>query len=175
MRTASPTPNHRFAAVLPLLMLAPLSAVGQGQTHTYIPERGIQSFAVREPVLRLAPGDTLISETMNGAFLPEGERDRAEEVGPIYIEGSERGDTLVTRVIRLELNRDRAYSGTSAGFAMGPGRQAAVEVMNLIFIRQNAPISAPRLARSWRVPSSVARPEPSPSTSWPRGTRTSPP
>ncbi len=72
MRTASPTPTHRFAAVLPLLMLAPLAAAAQGETHTYIPERGVQSFAVREPVVRLAPGDTLISETMNGAFLPEG-------------------------------------------------------------------------------------------------------
>lgn len=111
--------NHRrsltFAALATLAL--PFSAAGQGRTHTYVPERGYQSFAVREPVLRLFPGDTLISETMNGAFLPEGERNRAGEVGPIYIEGAERGDTLVIRVLRLELNRDRAFSGTSTGFA----------------------------------------------------------
>ena len=107
------------AALLPLLALfgAPTAFAQEARTHTYIPERGVQSFAVREPVVRLSPGDTLVSETMNGAFLPEAERSRAGEVGPIYIEGAERGDTLVVRVVRLQLNRDRAFSGTSAGFA----------------------------------------------------------
>ena len=119
MRTHVPTPIRpvHAAPLLVLLFGVPPAIAQEGQTHTYVPERGFQSFAVREPVLRVAPGDTLISESMNGAFLPEGERDRAGEVGPIYIEGSERGDTLVIRVVRLELNRDRAYSGTSTGFA----------------------------------------------------------
>ena len=120
MHTDSPSPFRRLraaAALLALLFNAPSLIAQEGQTHTYIPERGFQSFGVQDPVVRLAPGDTLISETMNGAFLPEGERDRAGEVGPIYVEGAERGDTLVIRVVRLELNRDRAYSGTSTGFA----------------------------------------------------------
>ena len=119
MRTHVPTPirHPRAAVALLFLGLAPSLLAAQGRTHTYVPERGFQSFAVREPVLRLAPGDTLISESMGAAFMPEEERHRAGEVGPIYIEGAERGDTLVIRVVRLELNRDRAYSGTSTGFA----------------------------------------------------------
>ena len=115
---SSPSLHGRPAiATLALLLLVPVSASAQGQTHTFIPEQGYQSFAVREPVLRLAPGDTLISESMGAAFMPEEDRHRAGEVGPFYIEGAERGDTLVIRVVRLELNQDRAFSGTSTGFA----------------------------------------------------------
>ena len=120
MRTDFPARNPRVrpaAVMLVLLFGSPPAIAQEGQTHTYIPERGYQSFAVREPVLRVAPGDTLISESMGAAFMPEEERHLAGEVGPIYIEGAERGDTLVIRVVRLELNRDRAYSGTSTGFA----------------------------------------------------------
>ena len=119
MRTESPSPIRCLPAtvVLGLLLFAPTLAAAQGQTHTFIPEFGYQSFGVQEPVLRLAPGDTLISESMGAAFMPEEERHRAGEVGPIYIEGAERGDTLVIRVVRLQLNRDRAFSGTSPGFA----------------------------------------------------------
>lgn len=103
------------------LALASSAAAGAqsseaGRTHTYRPERGVDSFGVREPVLRLAPGDRLVSETMNPAFVPEG-GGPAGEVGPIFVEGAERGDALLVRVERLELNRDRAYSGTSRGFA----------------------------------------------------------
>lgn len=85
-------------------------------THTHVPERGWESFAVREPVVRLAPGDRLVSETLNPAFPPAG-GGPAGEVGPIFVEGAERGDALLVRVLRLELNRDRAFSGTSRGFA----------------------------------------------------------
>ena len=120
MRTNSPARYRhvRPAAVLLCVLFSAPSVIAQeGRTHTFIPERGYQSFAVREPVLRIAPGDTLISETMGAAFMPEEDRHLAGEVGPIYIEGSERGDTLAIRVVRLELNRDRAFSGTSTGFA----------------------------------------------------------
>lgn len=120
MRTDSPARYRRVrpaAILLCVLFSAPAVTAQEGRTHTYIPERGYQSFAVREPVLRIAPGDTLISETMGAAFMPEEDRHLAGEVGPIYIEGSERGDTLSIKVVRLELNRDRAFSGTSTGFA----------------------------------------------------------
>lgn len=111
--------RRRLAAggLFALSVAAAAAAAGaQGRTHTYRPERGVDSFAVREPVLRLAPGDRLVSETLNPAFVPEG-GGPAGEVGPIFVEGAERGDALLVRVERLELNRDRAYSGTSRGFA----------------------------------------------------------
>lgn len=119
------------AAVLSLLVLGlaappaaaaettPPTSGGRGQpptTHTFVPERGWDSFAVREPALRLAPGDRLVSETLNPAFPPAG-GGPAGEVGPVFVEGAERGDALLVRVLRLALNRDRAYSGTSRGFA----------------------------------------------------------
>ena len=108
---------RRHAALLTALLFSSAPAAAAQQTHTYIPDRGWSTFAVRDPAVRLAPGDTLVSETMIGALMPESERHLAGEVGPIYIEGAERGDTLVIRVDRLELNADRAFSGTSQGFA----------------------------------------------------------
>ncbi len=106
---------------MPILLLFTLVVVAAPaiaqRTHHFVPDHGYQTFAVREPVLRIDAGDTLVTETMGAAFMPESERHRAGEVGPIWIEGAKRGDTLVVHVERLALNRDLAISGTSAGFA----------------------------------------------------------
>ena len=74
MRTDFPAAIRRLGgtAILALFLLAPTGVAAQGRTHTFVPERGYQSFAVREPVLRIAPGDTLISESMGAPFMPEG-------------------------------------------------------------------------------------------------------
>jgi amidase len=69
------------------------------------------------PVLRIAPGDTVRTETVDaGGYDKKGvQRARGGNplTGPFYIEGALRGDTLVVRFKRIRLNRDTANSGSS--------------------------------------------------------------
>lgn len=80
------------------------------RVHHLVPSVGHRTFAVREPVLRVRPGDRLVSETLWGEWY---ERDGGAwpgEVGPIYIEGATPDDTLVVRILELRPNRDVAVS-----------------------------------------------------------------
>jgi amidase len=77
-------------------------------------------------VLRIHPGDTVRTETVDaGGFDKHGvQRARGGNplTGPFYIEGALRGDTLVVRFHRIRLNRDTAGSGSSiVGSALEPG------------------------------------------------------
>lgn len=46
--------------------LATLSpAVATAETHRFKPTAGVQTFAVRPPVLRIRPGDTVETETLS--------------------------------------------------------------------------------------------------------------
>src|SRR5688572_26827913 len=79
------------------------------ETHKFKPTAGVQTFAVREPVLRIRPGDTVETETFS---LPGDYYDPITagpwpgEVGPFHIENAVAGDTLVVRILRLSPNRD---------------------------------------------------------------------
>ena len=72
----------------------------------------MQTFAVREPVLRIKPGAMVETRTFSK---PGDYYDRAGgawpgEVGPFYIEGATPNDTLVVSIVRLTPNRDIAVS-----------------------------------------------------------------
>jgi acetamidase/formamidase len=78
------------------------------------------------PVLRISPGDTVRTETVDaGGYDKKGvQRARGGNplTGPFYIEGALRGDTLAVRFKRIRLNRDTAESGSSImGSALEPG------------------------------------------------------
>ena len=90
-------------------MLA-LPALAGAQTITFTPTSGVQTFAVREPVLRLAPGTIVQTKTFSrpGDYYEGGAW--PGEVGPFFIEGAAPGDTLVVRLLRLRPNRDTAVS-----------------------------------------------------------------
>lgn len=74
------------------------------------------------PVLRIAPGDTVHTTTLDaggwgrGAFGERGNK-RAQGgnplTGPFYVEGAVPGDVLVVTLHRVRLNRNWAFSGTS--------------------------------------------------------------
>jgi acetamidase/formamidase len=92
-----------------LLVLA-LPALAGAQTITFTPTSGVQTFAVREPVLRLAPGTIVQTKTFSrpGDYYEGGAW--PGEVGPFFIEGAAPGDTLVVRLLKLRPNRDTAVS-----------------------------------------------------------------
>lgn len=109
MRLAA-TPLLTCAIALSLLT-SPRSS--GAQTITFEPTTGVQTFAVREPVLRLEPGTTVESRTFSKPgdyYDPAKAGPWPGEVGPFYIEGATPSDTLVVRILKLTPNRDVAVS-----------------------------------------------------------------
>jgi amidase len=85
-------------------------------THRFTPTQYHTTIGSHEPVLRIAPGDTVITTTVDAA----GGDARNEQVtpggnpqtGPFFIEGAEPGDALVVRFDRLTPNRDTGFTHT---------------------------------------------------------------
>jgi amidase len=86
------------------------------------------------PVLRLYPGDTVETTTLDaggwgrGAFGAKGNKRSPGGnplTGPFYVDGTLPGDVLVVHLHRVRLNRDWAFSGTSLmDFAIQPSYAA---------------------------------------------------
>jgi hypothetical protein len=98
------------AALVTVWVLA--AGAAMGQTHTFVPQTGAATYAVRPPVLRVKPGDIVESSTMTraGDYYEKEGGAWPGEVGPFYIEGAAPDDTLVVRILRVRLNRDTAVS-----------------------------------------------------------------
>ncbi len=95
------------------IALGSLPLAGAPQTVTFEPTHGVQTFAIREPVLRITPGSTVVTRT----FTRPGDYYDADvpgpwpgEVGPFYIVGATPRDTLVVRILKLTPNQDVAVS-----------------------------------------------------------------
>lgn len=101
-------------ATLVLLGLAILTQQASAPIK-FEPTSGVPTFAVRDPVLRVKPGDTVESRTFSrpGDYYERAGGAWPGEVGPFYIEGATPNDTLVVRIVRLRLNRDTAVSSVS--------------------------------------------------------------
>ena len=100
-----------IAAVL--LLPSFLLAQSPGSTPIkFEPTTGVQTFAVREPVLRLAPGAIVETRTFSraGDYYDRAGGPWPGEVGPFWIEGATANDTLVVRSLKLRPNRDTAVS-----------------------------------------------------------------
>jgi len=91
-----------------LAALFPTTALAQ--TVTFTPTSGVPTYDVREPVLRIAPGTTVVTRqfTVPGDYYEGGAW--PGEVGPFYIEGAAPGDTLVVHILSLKPNRNTAIS-----------------------------------------------------------------
>ena len=103
-----------------VLLFMPVG-VAWAETHKLVPPAaGAQTYAVREPVLRIKPGDIVESSSIfNDFYTAEGSSGYPGEVGPIYIEGATPNDTLVVRIQRIALNIDTGRSGTGGrGYAV---------------------------------------------------------
>jgi len=102
--------THAFTA-----SLAPQRGVGAGQRHEFTPTVFYRQFsAANQPVLAVAPGDTVHTTTVDAGGTDEKGVTRVlggnPETGPFYVETAEPGDTLVVHLTRVRLNRDWAIS-----------------------------------------------------------------
>lgn len=102
-----------------ILSLLGIGASGPALADTipFTPRTGAQTFAVREPVLRVKAGDIVQTQTFSTAG-DYYERDGGPwpgEVGPFYIEGATPNDTLVVKILKLQPNRDTAVSAVRPG------------------------------------------------------------
>jgi amidase len=97
------------------VLLLALSAAAQSETKRFQPTAGVQTFTVREPVLRVKPGDIVETETLYGGYYARPGGEWPGEVGPFYIEGTTLDDTLVVKILRLRPNRDHAVSTHNPG------------------------------------------------------------
>ncbi|WP_263365682.1 acetamidase/formamidase family protein [Edaphobacter bradus] len=84
-------------------------------THSFKPSVFYRSFsALNPPVLHIAPGDTVRTETVDNSGI-DGENVRRTaggnpQTGPFYIDSAMPGDVLAVHIVRLTLNRDTAQS-----------------------------------------------------------------
>ena len=97
------------------LILSTLTAFGQPKTIEFKPTTYYRNFSHKiSPVLKIFPGDTLVSETVDaGGFDKAGKRiaERGNpQTGPFYIEGAMPGDVLAITLTEISLNRDYALT-----------------------------------------------------------------
>jgi amidase len=95
-----------------LIATLALTGTAAAQTHRFTPTSGVSTFDVRPPVLRVKPGDTVVSPTFSvpGDYYEKDGGAWPGEVGPFYVEGAAPGDTLLVKILKVELNRDTAVS-----------------------------------------------------------------
>jgi acetamidase/formamidase len=110
----------RIAVRASLLLLAgsfllPGTAESQMKKFKPAPGSGVPTFAVREPVLRVKPGDIVETESLYGDYYAKPGGRWPGEVGPFYIEGATTNDTLVVKILKLRPNIDHAVSTHSPG------------------------------------------------------------
>jgi amidase len=121
----------RLSAVLVVVLLGSIVASAQApQTITFTPTAGVQTFAVREPVLRIASGTTVQTRTFStpGDYYEGGAW--PGEVGPFFIEGAAQGDTLAVKIVRLRPNRDTAVSRYNPGGISGVAGDSRTRMLN---------------------------------------------
>jgi amidase len=120
-------------AIVAALVLPTSSGFAQGTTHKYTPTNGVQTFAVRPPVLRVKPGDTVETQTFSRAgdyYDPKTAGPWPGEVGPFFIEGAAPGDTLLVRILKLAPNRDVAISNVTPNGISGVSGDGRTRMLN---------------------------------------------
>jgi len=137
-------PLKRALTALPLLALfafvagcqraeEPARATARQQLHEFTPTVFYNEFsATTPPVLRIAPGDTVRTTTIDAAGSDDKGVSRGRggnpQTGPFYVIGAAPGDTVAVHLTRLRLNRDWAIStDTLSNLAMTPDLAARMK------------------------------------------------
>jgi acetamidase/formamidase len=89
-----------------------MTTPARAETIRFEPTGGVPTFAVRAPVLRVKPGDTVETRTFSrpGDYYEREGGPWPGEVGPFFIEGAAPGDTLVVKILKVRPNRSTAVS-----------------------------------------------------------------
>ncbi len=88
------------------------------EVHRFKPKAGHQTYAVREPVLRIHPGDRIETNTLYSDFFTDKDGPWPGEVGPVYIDGATPEDTLVVKILKIHPNIATGRSGTSTTYGV---------------------------------------------------------
>src|SRR5215469_16029246 len=113
--------------VMRLLLVLWLGTTAVAETHRFDPTDFYNTFSgAHKPVLRIKPGDHVITTTIDAGGTDSKGVKRGQgpnpETGPFYIEGAERGDTLVVHLLQLETNRETGFSASVlAPYTADPG------------------------------------------------------
>jgi len=92
--------------------------VTRAEVHRFEPATGYETYAVREPVLRIRPGDTVETRTLASDFYTKKDAPWPGEVGPFYVEGATAEDTLVVKILKVRPNLETGRSSTSKTFGV---------------------------------------------------------
>ncbi|WP_421988943.1 acetamidase/formamidase family protein [Roseococcus sp.] len=83
-------------------------------THRFTPSKYFNTLGTAEPVLRVANGDTIVTDTIDASGLDAREVAVASRpnpmTGPFFIEGAEPGDTLAVHIERLTPSRATGWT-----------------------------------------------------------------
>jgi acetamidase/formamidase len=101
---------------LSIILSVGFAASAIAETHEFAATVGHQTYAVREPVLHVKPGDIIETNTLFSGFFTDEDGPWPGEVGPIYIEGATPNDTLVVKILKLRPNAPTGRSGTSTSY-----------------------------------------------------------
>jgi acetamidase/formamidase len=102
--------------MMAILLWSWANLAGIAEVHRFKPAQGYQTYAVREPVLRVNAGDTLETSTLYSDFFTEKDGPWPGEVGPIYVNGATPEDTLVIKILKIRPNIATGRSGTSTDY-----------------------------------------------------------
>jgi acetamidase/formamidase len=122
--------RHLLALALTLSLLP---ALAHADIHKFKPTAGVPTFAVRPPILKVKPGDTVETETFSRPgdyYDPKTAGPWPGEVGPFHIEGAAPGDTLVVRILKLTPNRDVAISNVTPTGISGVASDSRTRMLN---------------------------------------------
>ena len=102
--------THSFTA-----SLVPKRSTRPPRRHDFTPTVFHREFSPRnKPVLTIAPGDTIVTTTVDAGGTDAKGVTRGlggnPQTGPFFVEGAVPGDTLVVKLVRVRLNRDWAVS-----------------------------------------------------------------
>jgi acetamidase/formamidase len=92
----------------------PAAKPAAAASHDYDPQQFTNFYSpALKPVMRLFPGDTVKTRTLDSRGHDRDGKPRAPRgnplIGPFYVEGAMPGDTLVVHLDRVRTNRDTAY------------------------------------------------------------------
>src|SRR5688500_10682876 len=103
--------------LVPLAFIVAISSPMRAASHRLVTDRFYNTFSfAHPPVLRIKPGDRVITKTIDAAGADwEGRSVGVRpnpQTGPFHVEGAEPGVLLVVSIERIETNRPTGFSAS---------------------------------------------------------------